>query len=267
MLHLTLVFLVFSVLLIRKDFSDRSTQFLCLIIFSWILSLSSLILYLTRHNFYNNIITQLFNLGPGVWQLLTFNPLGHDFIILCLNVGVVLFNYSVLCYALAFTRPALMEKSKRVFLLVAIVPLVQLIWYDQYLFKLWYPFVTKALAVEIQVFNQFEVYAAYVFRSMNLFYLVSAFILLLWYYRQYPKVRFLSTYSLYISLCLMPSAVVHFLMFSWAPRRLIRITVVRNHYNYMVPDLEGFVLFYRYLPYIVFIASPTDWGAGVSCLP
>lgn len=255
MLYLIGFFFIVTVILTYRNLNSFSTRFLYGIILGWIISLVSLILYLNTNNYYYNTINNFFPFTRGTWSTLASLNLDPDMLIRMLTMGVVLFNYSVLGFAIAFTsRKQPRFKKMSVYLLLMIFPLLQILFYDPAVYKL-LDSAFKALFVSGPgIYNLIAGLFYNLSRLLNFLYLLSAFYIFLKYYRKHPNIRFLRNYTLFSLLCLSPIVIIHFLIFSWAPKMLIRSTMITGYYYYSIPDISEYVLLFNILPYIVMLS-------------
>lgn len=254
MLYFTISFVVIAVLLTYRKLNSSSTRWLYGILFGWIVSFVSLVLYLSKFNFYYNVIHRFFDFSPGTWNYLVLNSLNPDLLIRMLNVGVLMFPYCLLGFAVTFTRRDRMLRPAYFQWPALVILIVQAVYYDPG-FQNW----LQNWMFDGGVFAPDRT-AAFVhgldtgFRWINRLFLLAAFLLLAYDYVTYPKIRFLKNYSLFHLLSLLPVSVIYCLLFSWAPRVLVRATVVEGYTNYLQPQIRANGLVFNLFPYIVFLA-------------
>lgn len=255
MILFTTIFLLFAILIIRKNIYHRSTQFFIGIILGWIISLLFLLIYLSKHNYYYNIVDKIFNIGPDTWKNLIYINISKDIAMRLFNSGLALFIYSFFCFAIAYTNTGKKYslKNSKIYLLLFILPFIQIIYYDHGVFKVVYTFLEKIFNYQISLMKNIDFFAYYLFKLIDIGYLSAGLYLLIKYYYNYPKVRFIKRYTLYNILGLLPIVIIYILLFSWAPRRLVKPTLIEGYFNYIVPDLNQFIKFYNFFPYIVFV--------------
>lgn len=255
--YLSIAFIVFSIILTYKNLKNLSTCFLYGIILSWISSIISLVVYLSKHNYYFIIINDLFAINSGIWNKLILLNFNIDVLIRIFNGSVLLFYFFLLCFAIAFTqrRNHASARTYRIYFFLIIIPAIEFIFYDPYFQKILH-------FASIQFFgNNFDMYKSsintmhIIFKLINYTYMLISFYLLIQYYRNYPKINFLKNYTLFNMLCLFPIALIHFFMFSWMPKILVRPTLIKEYYHYVLPDIKSYIMFFNIFPFIVFAIS------------
>ncbi|MFD0676125.1 MULTISPECIES: ATP-binding protein [unclassified Paenibacillus] len=245
MIFVTLLFLISSILFTYKKLSNSSTRFLYGIIVGWVLSFISFILYLSKFNYYYNIIHSFFNFSPGTWNYLVLTQFNPNLLIRMLNGGVIIFYSSVLLFAVSFTLNMKPKLQRCMYAAVAILFVVQLLAYDPSLNILW----------EIQMSSS-PILASLDFVLKNLKYamVILAFGLLLHYYINYPKIKFIKNLTAFHILALIPVVIIHLLLFSWAPKILIKATYLDGYYNYLQPPFDSHPISLYVLPYAFYLA-------------
>jgi len=253
MIYLSLLFFLFSLLFTYKNLNNNSTRFLYGIILGWLISFFSLALLITNHNYYQYILYKFYNLNLSTLNILTSIKSHLSILtnIRLLNLGFVTFYYCFFCFSIAITSRK-KQKNKLIYLLLLIIPLLQCIFYDPYIYTFMYNYFDAKLILES--FNIFMNDLQVIFKFCNLGYLFVTFYILINYYINYPNIKFLKRYTLYNILSLVPLGVLYYLMFSWYPKVLIKPTFIKNYYNYLLPDLDKHLLYYNIFPYIVLIS-------------
>ncbi|GIP35188.1 HAMP domain-containing sensor histidine kinase [Paenibacillus sp. J2TS4] len=253
MLYFTLSFVLIAVLLTYRKLNSSSTRWLYGILFGWILAFISLVLYLSKFNFYYNVIHRFFDFSPGTWNYLVLNSLNPDLLIRLLNIGVLMFPYCLLGFAVTFTsrrrtfRPAVYQWTALALLLI------QVVYYDPG-FQDWLQNWMYGGARDLDWSGTLVFALDEGFHWINRLFIAAAFIVLAYDYVTYPKIRFLRNYSLFHLLSLLPVSLIYLLLFSWAPRVLVRATVIPGYTNYLQPHIRASGLLFNWFPYIVFLA-------------
>ncbi|WP_409342125.1 sensor histidine kinase [Paenibacillus sp. MBLB4367] len=254
MIFLTVLFLIFSVLFTYKHLTSVSTRFLYGIMLGWVLSFVSFILYLSKFNYYYNVISRFFDFSPGTWNhlvLVNFNP---DVLIRMLNGGVILFQFSFLCYAVSFVKRSKKGKSLYVYALIGLVSAIQLAYYDPSINLLLQDRFGGTSAEGRALFAAVTQTLNTGFQLANYGYLLLAFGLLLNDYFNTPKIKFLKNYALFNILTLVPVAAIHALTFNWAPKVLVKATVMPGYHNYLQPQIGTYTAVFNVFPYVAFAA-------------
>ncbi|MFD0961228.1 sensor histidine kinase [Paenibacillus chungangensis] len=251
MIYVMLLCLVFFVLLIIRNRDSLSTRFLFGVIAGWTLSFVALVLYIGKFNYYYQIQQAFFDFSPGTWNYLVLANLHPELLIRMLNGGVILYNYAILCFALSFTRFRVLHRKPVYGLLTALL-LLQVSFFD--------PWVQLALQNQAHasssafLWRDTMQWIEHVMQWMNWCMPVIALSLFAIYYIRFPRIKFLKRYALVQTLSVMPIIAIHYMMFSWAPRNLVRATYLDGYINYAHPQIIDAKLLFTVFPYVVVLA-------------
>ncbi|MCZ8514257.1 ATP-binding protein [Paenibacillus filicis] len=245
MIFISLLFLTFSILFTYKKLNNISTRFMYGIIIGWILSFVSFTLYLSKFNYYYNIIYSFFNFSPGTWNYLVLTKFNPNLLIRMFNDGVILFQCSMLCFIVSLAQGP-KPKAQRMFYsavtflfifeLIAYDPLFNIAWQNRMPFGLNFDIVDRTL------------------RGIRFITIAIAFIILINDYLKYPKIKFIKNLTLLNILGLIPVIIIHILLFWWAPKNLVKATYLEGYYNYLQPPLGSNPMVLLILPYAVYLA-------------
>ncbi|MFD0713599.1 sensor histidine kinase [Paenibacillus sp. GCM10027626] len=250
MIYVTLLFIVLSFLLGYKRLSSASIRFMFGIMIGWAMSFLFFILYLSKFNYYHNSINAFFNFSPGTWNhlvLTNFNPM---LLIRLMNGGVALFHYSLLCFAVSFVGLPIKWRHARIYVGLAIVPAAQLIFFDP-AFNVWLQHAAGTSPDGLQLMLRA---LSWVLQNAKYVYMLLTFALMIHYLIRYPKIRFLKNYTVYHISILAFVAIVHTMLFAWAPQNLVRATVLPYYHNYLQPPISAYPMLLSIFPYVVFTA-------------
>lgn len=254
MIYLTFLLLVLAIFFSYKKLNNVSTRFMYGIILAWGLSFTSFILYLSKFNYYQNIISSFFSFSPGTWNYLVLTNFNPNLLIRLLNGGVILFNFSLLCFAVSFTRTSKRLRNNRIYTVITAISVAQLLFFDPTI-QIWLQMSIVDMPTDLSAFFREAVTLLnQLFKYVNYAYLIIAFILMLNFYFNYPKIKFIKNYALYHILILAPVAIIHFLIFSWAPKNLVIATVLTGYYNYLQPNVSSYSFVFLIFPYLVILA-------------
>ncbi|WP_284645146.1 sensor histidine kinase [Paenibacillus silviterrae] len=245
MIIIILLMLLFSITMTFKKLNYSSTQFMYGIIFSWVLSFIAYILYLSKFNYYFNTINKIFDFSPGTWNYLVLIKFNPNMLIRFLNGGVILFHCFLLCFAVSFTRNLKPGIKTALYTCSCVLFVLQMILYDPYVQILW-----QSHASYSTVFDAVNLS----FKAIKYITILVSFGLLLGYYIYYPKIKFLKNLTLYHILGLIPITALHLLLFTWAPKNLVKPTYMEGYYNYLQPPLGANTFVLSVLPYAVYVA-------------
>lgn len=243
MLFVILVLLIFTILFTYRKLNNTSTRFMYGIIIGWVLSFVAFTLYLSKFNYYFNVIHGFFDFSPGTWNYLVLTKFNPDWLIRMLNAGVGLFYCSLLGFAIAFTQ-SLNAWRRLGYGCILLFFIVETIYYDP----------TFHIALSNQIDSQLFFHAMeFLLKSVRYLILFVAFGLLLNYYLNYPKIRLIKNLTLYHVLLFIPLVVIHLFIFSWAPKVLVRETYLKGYFNYLQPPLGYQSILLPVFPYAIYL--------------
>ncbi|WP_205174481.1 sensor histidine kinase [Bacillus pakistanensis] len=242
-----------TILFTYKKIDSLSSRFMYGINLGFICSYVAFILYLTQFNYYYNIVNQFFDFSPGTWNYLVLQNFDTNTIIRLLNGGVILFYFSFFCFTLSFTNSR--KKSKKITVsvtLLSVLALLQFLFYDPILNLYLQDYTLKSdLLSSYQSYTQI---GDKLFRFVNVLSLLIGILLMVHHYIKHRHIRFMRNYTLFTLLSLLPLGTIQYLMFSWAPELLVRITFSRQFPNYQQPDLNLYFAELRVFPFIALFA-------------
>jgi signal transduction histidine kinase len=249
MFIIALAILVIAFILTYRNLNYLSAKFLVGIISGWLISIISLLIYINKRDYYYNLINKFFGINLVSWTTV-LSHINIDLIICLLNLGITIFIYSMLGFSIAFTRRrATVRKSYFIYSLSAIVPLIEMLINNPYIFRFLDAWLTPETNT-VFIWNIIDK-INFVFRIGNVLYLLSAFVVLFSYYFNYPNISFFKKYTLLNILCLLPVVIIYFIIFAWLPKLMLEPTNIKGFYNYILPDLREHILFFNIFPFIV----------------
>lgn len=244
MLFVTLVLLIFTILFTYKKLNHASTRFMYGIIIGWVLSFVAFTLYLSKFNYYFNVVHSFFDFSPGTWNYLVLTKFNPDWLIRMLNVGVGLFYCSLLGFAIAFTRSLSLSKQRFVYGGISLFFIIETAYYDpafHIVLSHWIDSLLFLHTIEITLM------------SLRYLILIVAFGVLINYYLNYPKIRFIKNLTLYHVLLFIPLVVIHLFIFSWAPKVLVKETYLKGYFNYLQPPLGYQSILLPVFPFAIYL--------------
>lgn len=254
MFFISLMFILFVFFMTYRNINSFSTRFIYGLILGSVVSYIAFILYLSKFNFYYNIVSDFFNFSPGTWNYLVLRNFNVDTLIRILHGGNLLFYYSFLCFGISFANSK-NDNNRRMlrwYILLLILPVLQFICFD--------PSVSKYLQNlafslnRIEWFQTFEKTTEIIFRITNIAYLLLGLFLLLRYFVVNYRIRFIRNYTFFTLLNMSLLASLFFIAFYWSPDHLIRVTYGDNFFNYKQPPLNLLFSELRIFPVLMMIA-------------
>lgn len=250
MIFLCLVFMVFLIFFIYKYLSSRSIFFLCTLTIGWILAYISFTLYLSKFNYYYNVVNQFIDFGPGTWNRLVLRNFDAHTLIRLFNLGIILFYFSFLSFSISFISSLRSHPRLRfVYLGLEIVGVIQFLFYDPSLNLMLQELAFQA--DKMVLYEQLSRTGDIVFQVLNDTYLIVSLALFLYHYIRYYQLRSIRDHTFYISISLLPLTFVHLFIFYWAPSNFVRITFSKSFINYVQPSINLFLMEYRFFPLLV----------------
>ena len=215
--YLSIILFIFLTASFYKNRASISIRFLVGIFMGWILAIVSMILYLSKHNYYWQEVKNIFYINKGLWQTIIFKVnIRPDMLIRGINIGVVLLYYSAICFAIAFANKESKVNNKK-YILLAIVPIVQILLFDPITQKYLQLYMINKLGITFTSYNFWLRYLINIFKLINLSYCIGMVGMLANYYISHPKIQFLKTYTLFNIICLTPIISAFYYVFRWWP--------------------------------------------------
>ncbi|WZL80424.1 HAMP domain-containing sensor histidine kinase [Vallitaleaceae bacterium 9-2] len=237
-IYLSIVIFIFLLASFLKNRSSISMRFLLGIFGGWIISLASLILYLSKQNYYWREINNIFYITRDIWNLLIVRVnIRPDLLIRSINVGVGLFYYSAICFAIAFTSKE-SKKNNRKYLLLAVSPLLQVFLFDPLVQKYIQLYISNQSLMNFDDYNLWLGHFNNMFQVVNGLYCLVTLGILINFYITHPKIKFLKIYTLFNLLCITPIILLFFYLFRWHPMVLVKATMKKGYYNYLIPNFQ-----------------------------
>lgn len=252
--YLSIIFFILLIASFYKNRASVSIRFLVGILMGWIVSIVSLVLYLSKHNYYWQEVRNIFYINKDLWQIIIYKVnIRPDMLIRGINIGVVLLYYSAICFGIAFVNKASKQNNKK-YMLLGIAPIIQIILFDPITQKYLQVYMISKMGITFTSYNLWLKYLIDVFKVINLSYCIGMVGILVNYYISHPKIQFLKTYTLFNIICLTPIIGAFYYVFRWWPYVLIKATMKKGHYNYLIPNLQISILNNRIYYLIFFIA-------------
>ncbi|MEK3888614.1 sensor histidine kinase [Bacillus sp. FSL K6-3431] len=253
MIFLFFVCIVLLIFFIYKNLRSSSVFYLSTLTIGWILAYTSFTLYLSKFNYYFNIVNQFIDFSPGTWNNLVLQNFHADTLIRLFNFGIVLFYFSFLSFAISFVSTLKMKRKQvYLYLILGVIGIIQFVYYDPSIHLM-----LQDYAVDTDKLQEYQLYSHtgdIIFQSINFLHLIGGFALFSHHFVLYYKLRYIRHYTLYNVISLIPLTFVHLLMFNWAPINFVKTTFSRNYTNYMQPPINLFLVEYRFFPLIALFA-------------
>ncbi len=257
MQYLSLLFIVFTIIVVYKNPKNQTSWFIGLVILGWFLSPYGFILYLDRDNIYSLFINRYFNLPYSWWNQIDLMNLERINLIRLMNFGILLFVYAFASFSIAFTRND-DRKNIRLYLLLIIAPLFELFIYDPLAYKKIYLILTTGNP-SILTATQFNTLSKFIYdltRFANILYLLGALTLLIIYLKKQTQIPFIRNFTAFVLVGFIPIIVLFLLTFWWAPNELMTVSAIANYVSFNVVDLSQKYWLFFIFRYFLIIAVP-----------
>ena len=256
MLFLSVLFVFFTLIMVYKNPKSRTSWFICLVMLGWFFSPYGFILYLGKQNFYYLLVNRYFNLSYSWWNRLALMDVHQVNIIRLMNFGIMLFVYAFLCYAIAFTYAKHDRKNIKLYIMLAILPCIQLLIYDPIIYKKIYLFFCTGNHPLLS-YAQFDFIIKIIYNAtllVNIGYLLTSILLLTLYLARRTHIPFIRNYTLFVLLGFIPIITIFLFTFSLAPKQLITVSAIADYVSFNVVDLSKNQLLFLVFRYLVILA-------------
>jgi signal transduction histidine kinase len=244
-----LLFIVISVSLIFQSGERKANILLLLAGIAYLAVIAALVAYLSKDNFYFNSIYSYFNIGKPLHDFLILLPVSRSIIIRLLNSSSMFFTFSSLCFSLLFAFNLDTQKIVRIFSLLAILPIFEIIFYDPAIYRLIYLVIYPGFFSAHSIAESFRI--IHIFTCIaNALYLVTGITLTGIAVFRSPKIRQVRSFvwMVFISYT---TVVVSYLYVNFGfPDLLVSVSKVANYVYYKPLNLSGNPFMYQLLPYI-----------------
>ncbi|QNK58115.1 sensor histidine kinase [Paenibacillus sp. PAMC21692] len=257
MIYLSIVLLLLTIAFTYKRLNSLSTYFLYGIIIGWLLSFFSYIFYISSFNVYFEVVSKFYDFSPGSWNRLVLENFNPSVQIRLMNAGVILFSYSFLLFSVSYTMSRRKLKNLAIYIPIGILALFQLLYFDPAINLSLQNRYYDAGYPQTLAFNEIRdiINAASMVLKHGV--VIVAFVLLFIHFFRNVHVKFLRRYMLYHLLCLIPVAVIHTIMFYWAPKVLVKATFIREFHNYLKPQTSNIIYDINIFPIVSIVALGT----------
>ncbi|MBO0995215.1 ATP-binding protein [Bacillus sp. SD088] len=253
MIFLFLVCIIILVFFISRNLKSSSVFFLSTLTIGWILAYVSFTLYLSKFNYFYNIVNQFIDFSPGTWNYLVLQNFDTDTLIRLFHFGIILFYYSFLAFAISFVSTIRVKKKNvYTYMILGIFSFIQFIYYDPDVHLLWQDHVTSI--GNLQQYHEYSQIVHLFFHTINLCFLIGGLALFAYYFVRYYRLRYIRHFTIYNVIGLLPLVSVHLFIFYWAPLNFVRVTFSQSYINYLQPPIHPFLMEYRFFPVIVLFA-------------
>jgi signal transduction histidine kinase len=257
MICLAIILIALSIVILRKEKGDTRI-FLFLLTASWIVSVFCFIAYI-QYLDHNYLYQSLLASKMPITKLLPSSLIGlfgtADRIITAMNLGIVIFIYSALCFPLSFLKP--LKKNGALYLFLAIPPFLQFLIYSPWIYECIYRFLFVSPYQDIISFADFygiDEKIHVVTGVVNHGYVAFGFVMMLYNYFRTSKIRYFRSYYLLIASGYTSIILLFITFLWWSPKRMVSLTTAENSMHFFPVSIlvEGNII--EFYPYIMLLS-------------
>lgn len=259
MIYLALLVLAFSVFIIYKEKGD-TRLFLFTLTLGWIFAVLCFLIYLQyleRRELYVSLFAKVLYGNRLLPELPVPSTSGTAVIIALMNLGIVLFIYSALSFALSFSFP--LNRNIRLYFVLLIPPIIEFLIYSPWLYEIVFLkfFAVSGTDSDIQRFFRIEELVYAITSSINYVYLIFGLGFMVYTFFRTPKMKYFRNYYYFIFSGYLTIMLLFAIILWWAPKRLISVTSAAGSIHILPVSvlIEGKML--KAFPYAATISFAT----------
>jgi len=254
MLYLSILLFISCLALTYKQWRQRTTFCLYGLFLGWFISIFSYALYISKFNVYSKLISGFYTFNKDIWNFIVIENFNSITLIRLMNIGLALFTFSFVLFILLFTLGKRRKNLTLYIVSLFLLMLLQTIYYDPAVqLSLQDYFYSQSVAKAL-LYNRITDLITIAFRLIKIFLFILSFVLLIQYFYINRDSKHLKNYTLVHILCLLPISLVHFLIFFWTPKVLVKATQLPHYPNFIRPPFELAVLNFDIFIIITFIS-------------
>lgn len=237
--------------MIRRKYS-KATLFLLFMGLSYLIVISSIIIYLSKDAYYYNSLYQYFGIVRSLQNQLMFLPISRYTLIRMLNISSMAFLYFGLTSAIFFTFRLKPVWERRILFMVALPTALQVVIYDPSFYKWLYYQLYPELTGPQSIKTAYNIIHIFTF-TCNSSYIAAGIGLFIYTFLHTPKVRQIRSSILMILICYASVQVTYYYINSWAPDILVIVSKAADFIRFKPINLSGNPFMYTLLPDIAIL--------------
>lgn len=254
MFYCLLFFLILISILCVLNIKNHWAKPLIFLIISYFLAICCMIIYISKHTYYYNVITNYFVLPKFLWKKLFFLSIDRFHLIRILNwscSAIVLFS---VYFTFSILKPAKDRAEKLIIYGIALYFLIINILYDPGIsIKIYYHlypavFTVREYAAAQNIFHRIT-------QGINYFILIATLIALLHYCINAAPVKVMRIHLLIIVVSYCVMCICYFTFLSFAPNWYLTISKTAGTYYYQPIRLSTNTLKYQLSPFLLVFAA------------
>lgn len=232
----------------------RAKVYILLMLVTLFLSDFSLMMYLAKQNYYYNVYNQYFNITKSLWITLMMMPIKLETVVRLLNFSTTAFIFSSIAFAASFAAGPKEHGKFTGYCFLLLLPLLQLCMYDPAIYEVLYRFLYPDI-LDVYTLLHAQKIVHMVMQGVNFLYLlVGVYLILRKTYRE-KNIRMIRPYNILILLCYSVVNAYYFLIMSWAPAFLVKVSKVANVTRFLTIPLFPDTFAYRVYPFFLLLSS------------
>lgn len=249
---LVIIVFLFIFVIARND-KRKSAQFLAITLIMFLVTIVSMMLYLSKDTDYKNVINQYFSLPRNVWVFLAALPISRIMIIRIMNGSSLLVIYFCIRYSMSYQ----IEENKAVRKFLKKVPfyfLFQMVYFDPYVQK----FLYFCLYPDVLLSKE----TSTLLGTVHTVTMVINFILvwgsigyLFFGSRNVHMAQYVRSYAMGEKISFLMIMVAYQLLFWFAPISLVKVSKTADYLFFRRVPLCKIMLVYHMYPYYLFFTA------------
>lgn len=249
---LVIVF-IFTYLLLQKE-NQLTSKYLAATLIAYVLTIFSMIFYLSKDTYYYNVVNNYFSLPKMVWKYLMFVNIPKNIIIRMLNafsLAVIYFGY---CFSDSYQEKVKSQNRRyRNYILPAFL-VVQFFIYDPYVQYRSYIFAYPGLFNMSQiVFLLKGIHYLTIICNMSI--ILFSIIRLCFAYKKVYYLHFVRTYFIGEGVCYTLIMLSYMIIFWFSPDSFVKISKIANYTTYLSVPLSNNQFIYTVFPYYLLVTT------------
>lgn len=247
------VIIIFIYLLIQKD-NQASSKYLAATLLAYVITIFSMIFYLSKDTYYYNIVYNYFALPKVVWKYLMFVNVPKDIIIRLLNLSslaVIFFGYT---YSISYHKKITPHRLDNFKYILLVILLIEYVAYDPDLqyhaYLLCYP---KLLT--LQQIGTFTSVFHLVTIAFNMGVIIFSILQLFIIYKKVYFLHFLRSYLIGEGICYTLIMISYIIIFWFSPTFLVKASKIADYVVYLSVPLSDNKVIYTAYPFYLIVTT------------
>lgn len=247
------IIFIFTYLMLQKN-NQVSSKYLAATLIAYVVAIFSMIFYLSKDNYYYNVVNNYFSLPKVVWKYLMFVNIPKNLIIRLLNfssLSVIFFGYH---FADSYKQKVLDYRLQFFRIILPVILLIQLILYDPYVqYKLYFLTYPSLLTLEqiIGITKVFHIITVF----LNIGIIAFSIIRLCLAYKKVYFLHFIRSYLIGEGVCYTLIMGSYMVMFWFSPTFLIKVSKIADYISYLSVPLSNNQIIYTAYPYYLIVTA------------